>query len=1172
MPKWTEPQQNAIEARGSNILVSAAAGSGKTAVLVERVIRLITDVELNVDVDKLLIVTFTNAAAAEMKKRISNALLNIIKENPNDTNAQRQLSLLPNANVSTIDSLCLNLARENFYKLGIEQDFKILDNFEIEKLELTAMNELFDSLYEEDNKGFKSLVDMFSTTKDDKGFADVVRRISHFVSAQAFPDAWLDEVCKLYDPDVDLNQTFFASYVADETLKLMNVVTDLLNRSKEALSEFDEKQKKLLDFLDGEKSIIDAVTANVHDWDREVEIFNNIGFQRFPSAKCDGKEFVKANRNMWKKIILNRVAPLYCVTSDEYKKDCEILYPAVKQLVDIVKLFNQKTFEMKKEINSFSFSDAEHFAINLLLTVDENGKTERTDLAKELEDGFYEILVDEYQDTNYLQDSLFAALSNGKNRFMVGDVKQSIYKFRLAMPFIFTDKKDQYTPYDKNGDSTSQKIILSNNFRSRKGVCEFVNFVCSNIMTREVGGIDYTEEERLNSSADYFNTDVPSAQIKYVTCPPNANADENEAHQIARYILDKVKNKEQIKDGDTVRDIRFGDFAILLRSAKKKMNTVAEVLSQYGIPTVANNKVNLFDNKEVIVLLNFLRVIDNPTQDIPLLATLMSVFYGFTADEISQAKVDFPYGNLYSSVSSSDIFSKFTEDVKKYREYASSMSVENLIRQIIEDTSYLSLISALGNHEQRVQNVMLLVGIAKKFDNGENIGLTAFIRYVDAVIENKFGVESASVNEAGKNAVAVMTVHHSKGLEFPVCIYACTNSKYNKDDVNKGLLQLNARHGIGLKVYDDEKLCRYDSLQFNVLKDINIYELMSENLRVLYVAMTRAKEQFVSFISVSSDGAEKFVNKISEKIILSSKSAVSPFTVKDANTDAELLTMCALIHKDGKILRDMCESKNIGFDLYSDFDLDIEIIDEQETEDIGETAENETTENEKIVAVDEKLLSQIKEKLDFNYSRLALSDFTSKRTASSLDAAEQDFKYLTSSKPAFLSKANMTAAQKGTAMHAFMQFCDYKASKENLEGEIERLVYLSFLTKQQADSLDRKKLSALFNGEFARRMFGSDNIYREIKVSSFVPVSEIEDTDYTDEVLIQGIADCVFEENGELVLVDYKTDRADSEEELLERYKNQIAFYKKAVSKTLCKPVKEALLYSFSLNKVCIYK
>lgn len=1167
MPKWTEPQQNAIDARGSNILVSAAAGSGKTAVLVERVIRLITDVELNVDVDKLLIVTFTNAAAAEMKKRISNALLNIIKENPNDTNAQRQLSLLPNANVSTIDSLCLNLARENFYKLGIEQDFKILDNFEIEKLELTAMNELFDSLYEEDNKGFKSLVDMFSTTKDDKGFADVVRRISHFISAQAFPDAWLDEVCELYNPEVDLNQSFCASYVADETLKLMDVVIDLINRSKEVLSEFDEKQKKLLDFLDGEKSIVDAITANVHDWDREVEILNNISFQRFPSAKCDGKEFVKANRDMWKKIILNQVAPLYCVTSDEYKKDCEILYPAIKQLANIVKLFNQKTFEMKKEINSFSFSDTEHFAINLLLAVDENGKIERTDLAKELESGFYEILVDEYQDTNYLQDSLFAALSNGKNRFMVGDVKQSIYKFRLAMPFIFTDKKDQYTPYDKNSDSTSQKIILSNNFRSRKGVCEFVNFVCSNIMTREVGGIDYTEEERLNSSADYFKTDVPSVQIKIVECLYNSNHDEIEAHRIARYILDKVKNKEQIKDGDTVRDIRFGDFAILLRSAKKKMNTIVDVLSQYGIPTVANNKVNLFENKEVIVLLNFLRVIDNPTQDIPLLATLMSVFYGFTADDISQAKVDFPYGNLYSSVSSSDIFSKFTEDVKKYREYASSMSVENLIRQIIEDTSYLSLISALGNHEQRVQNVMFLVGIAKKFDNGENIGLTAFIRYVDAVIENKFGVESASVNEAGKNAVAVMTVHHSKGLEFPICIYACTNSKYNKDDVNKGPLQLNARHGIGLKVYDKERLCRYKSLQFNVLRDINMYELMSENLRVLYVAMTRAKEQFVTFISEATD--ECIANRVSQKLIQSSDATVSPFVVKNAITDAELLTMCALIHKDGKFLRDMSCNENIVIDFDSDFDLDIEYIDKPEE---GEFVKVDTTEKEQTAAVDEKLLSQIKEKLGFNYSRLALSDFTSKRTASSLDAAEQDFKYLTSSKPAFLSKANMTAAQKGTAMHAFMQFCDYKASKENLEGEIERLVSLSFLTGQQADSLDRKKLSALFNGEFARRMFGSDNIYREIKVSSFVPVSEIEDTDYTDEVLIQGIADCVFEENGELVLVDYKTDRADSEEELLERYKNQIAFYKKAVSKTLCKPVKEALLYSFSLNKVCIYK
>ena len=1168
MPNWTKPQQNAIEARGSNILVSAAAGSGKTAVLVERVIRLITDVTLNLDVDKLLIVTFTNAAAAEMKSRIAKALLEIIRKDPNNTNAHRQLALLPNAKVSTIDSFCIGLVRENFFKLDIEQDFKILDNSENAVLEKTAMDEVLDFLYENGGDDFKSLVNMFSSTKDDKGFAEVVNRISHFISSQDFPDVWLDKICEIYNPEIKFEDSFCSEYVINETKSLLNIVDDLFKQSVAVLNVADEKHKKLIDALSDDRLIIDRLIDNAETdkWDEMLDVINNLSFGRFPSVKCDEKDFVKSNRDLYKDIITKSIAPMYSVNSDDYINDCKVLYSVIKQLTETVKLYNQKQLEMKKELNSFTFSDIEHFAINLLFYLDESGEIVKTPLAYELEDSFYEILVDEYQDTNSAQDKLFKILSNGKNRFMVGDVKQSIYKFRLAMPFIFTEKKDSFAHYEKGSNNIEQKIILSKNFRSRKGVCDYVNFVCSHIMSKKVGGIDYNEEEMLNSHDDFKSFDVPSAQIKYVSTPDGESTIEYEARQIANYILNKVASKEQIKDGDTYREIRYGDFAILLRSAKTKINAVTDVLGQYGIPTVANNKLNLFENKEIVILLNFLRVIDNPTQDIPLLATLMSVFYGYTADDISQARVDCPYGNLYSAVSKSSIFSKFVDDLKKYREYASSMSVENLVRQIIGDTSYLSVISAMGNHEQRVQNVKLLIDIAKRFDNAENVGLTAFIRYVDSIIENKFNVESASVNDAGKDAVAVMTVHRSKGLEFPVCILAGASGKYNKDDITKGTIQLNPKYGVGLKFYDASRLCRYDSLQFSVIKDINNYDMMSENLRVLYVAMTRAKEQFVTFISVSSKGVEHYVDSVSKKLISSSSSSasvISPYVVKKANTDAELLTLCALIHKDGKVLREMCSKDDIGFEPYADFKLDIEILDENKKPEQQE---------EQPALSDAELLAELKDKLQFKYDRFGLSAFTSKRTASSLDAAEQDFKYLTSSKPAFLNKENMTAAQKGTAMHTFMQFCDYDFAKADLENEIERLVSMSFLTEEQAKSLDRKKLSAFFNGAFAERMFGSTNIYREIKVSSFVPVNEIEDTEFTDEVLIQGIADCVFEENGELVLVDYKTDKADSEEELIDKYKNQIAFYKKAVAKTLMKPVKEAVLYSFSLNKVCIYK
>lgn len=1168
MPKWTRPQQNAIDARNSNILVSAAAGSGKTAVLVERVIKLITDVSNNVDVDRLLIVTFTNAAAAEMKSRISKKLLEIIKENPNDTNARRQLSLLPNVNVCTIDSFCINLVRESFYKLNIDQDFKILDNSENALLEQEAMDEVMDELYDLDQQDFKELVDVFSSTKDDRGLVQTVSRISHFINSQEFPNDWLDEACEMYNPKIRLEDSYCASYVINQAKSYLQIAIGLIEQSLSALNPNDDGHQKLIDMLNDDNSIIHGIYDNLSadNWDDLVDIVNNVSFSRMSSVKCSQKELVKANRDTYKEIISKSVAPMFSIKSADYTEDCMLLYPIVKQLVDIVKRFNDKAMELKLQANSFTFSDIEHFAINLLFYKDEEGNIVRTELAKELEGSFYEILVDEYQDTNSAQDKLFEVLSNGKNRFMVGDIKQSIYRFRLAMPHIFNEKMECFSPYSESADEINKRIDLSNNFRSRKDVCEFANFVCSHLMSKTVGGVDYDASQSLNASADYIDVPTASAQIKYVQVPDDEDADEYEAHKIAQYIIEKVKNREQIKDGNGYRDIRYSDFAILLRTAKKRMNVITNVFSQYSIPTVANNKTSLFDNNEIIVLINLLRTIDNPTQDISLLATLMSVFYGYSADDISLARVNNPRGNLYSAICTDRKFDSFCNDLKRYRELASSMSVENLLRCILSETSYLSIISTLGNHEQRVQNVMLLVDMARRFDNGENVGLTSFIRYLDTVIDNGFNVESASVNNSGRDAVNIMTIHHSKGLEFPVCILAGANHKYNRDELTKGTIQLNAKNGIGLKVYDKEKLCRYDSLQYSVIKDVNSVDLMSENLRVLYVAMTRAKEQFVTFISVSNKSVDGYVDSVSKKLIFTNPyqcSAISPYVVKKAANDAELITLCALLHKDADCLRSMCSNENARIDTDLDFDMDIEILDD---------CIQPVDVDEPCAVANAEMLKGIEERLSYCYDRLELASFSSKRTASSLDSAEQDFKYLTASKPAFLSKSNMTSAQRGTAMHTFMQFCDYRASLNSLDDEISRLVSKNYLTQAQADCLDRNRLMTLFGGEFAERMFNSDNIFREIKVSSFVPVCDIEDTDFEDEVLVQGIADCVFEENGELVLVDYKTDRVENEQELLDRYKNQIGFYKDAVSKALKKPVKEAVIYSFYLNKLCVYK
>lgn len=1162
MPNWTESQKHAISARGSNIVVSAAAGSGKTAVLVERVIGLITDKYNPVDVDKMLVVTFTNAAAAEMKSRVSKRLNDMLLENPNDTNIQRQISLLPSAKICTIDSFCINLVRENFFNLDIDQDFNIMDESERKLLEQGIAQELVEELYEQDNEQFKALVEMLSSTKSDKPLCEAIIGLNSYIMSQAFPFEWLDTACEMYNPAKSLNDSLLKDYVFNELRLALELCLELTQLSKASLDKDDELYDKYRDMVDSEQAMFTNVlnTLNSGSWDDTKSAVEAISFASTPYKRgytSPAKPVITGNKDLYKNIVKSDILPLMCVDSSEYEQDCKTVYPIITYLIDIVKEFHNRLIEQKKELNSYTFGDVEHFALALLYTKNESNEAVKTPLAKEYEANFVEILVDEYQDTNSAQDTLFEFLSNGQNRFVVGDVKQSIYRFRLAMPSIFNNRRNDCEPYSAESNASNKRIILDKNFRSRRGVCDFTNFVFSHLMSNRVGELEYNEDEYLNYGADYQNSNAPSVELHLVEPGEEENVDECEARRIAELIQNKIDSKEQIKDGDTTRDIRYSDIAILFRAPKNRLPIYSKILAEYGIPSFANNKRNLFENSEITILLSLIRVIDNPVQDVPLLATLMSCFYGYTPDDIARARIENRANNLYSSIASyGGIFERFLTDIERYRKYASSMSVENLLLQIISETSYLSVISAMGNQEQRKLNVLKLVEIAKRFDNGENVGLTAFVRYVDQIISSGLEIESASLASAGEDSVMLMSIHQSKGLEFPVCILASTCHSYNRDD-SRQQIQINNELGIGVKVHNEELLYRYDSLQRRVICDQNNYAQMSENLRVLYVAITRAKEQFISFYS--NKDIAKHINNLSKKII---DGKLHPSIVRDITCDGDMLLACSLLHKDASSIRELCDIE-IKTDIYADFDLSI----------VFDDAKNDEIELEDvIIPADLQLVSAIKERLGFSYDRLELCNFSSKRTASSLDDKEHSFEFFASSKPAFLNTAGLTPAQRGSAMHAFMQYCNYDSARNDLEAEINRLVEKSYLTVEQADSLDRTKLNRLFDSSFANRMFSSNKIHREIKLSSFVNASELENTSFDDSILVQGIADCVFEENGELVLVDYKTDRVDSEQELLDRYKNQLMFYKSAVSKTLQMPVKEVMLYSFYLDKICIYK
>lgn len=1162
MPKWTPQQNNAINARGRNILVSAAAGSGKTAVLVERVIKKITDNENPVDIDKLLIVTFTNNAASEMKFRITKSLKEILRNEPFNQNAQRQLNLMPNAKICTIDSFCINLVRENFFELGINQDFTNLDENEASLLEDEIISNLTDELFENNDEEFIKLVEQFNTPGNEKPFINAVKKVRRFIYAQPFPYSWAYKMSELYNSNTAFENSKWFEYIKNEADYLISIAKKCVNNNLALLNQIDDSKlnEKFENLFLNDKSLIDNVSDLLNtSWDDLVKLGVPSFARLVSTAKLDEElaSEIKTNRNTYTNIIKKEIPAFFICSKEDYVKSLNTLYPIIKKLIEFVKIVDARLMVEKNERNSYSFSDTEHFAIDLLFTPD-GDKIIKKELADRLSAEFEEILVDEYQDTNEAQDLLFAYLSNGHNLFTVGDVKQSIYRFRLAMPNIFNSRRKLYTDYNPNDNEKSSKIILDKNFRSSKGICEYVNFIFSKVMSERVGELDYDAQNRLNFGANYKKNDIPSAQIHILDGAKGEETDTREAMQIAKLIRKKIDSKEQIKDGDEYRDIRYSDFAILFRSMKNHVDSYVEVFTDMSIPVQCDNSSNLFENNEIKLILSLLRTIDNPTKDISLLSTMMSPVYAFSADELAQIRIENKRKNFYFSVvnSQNEKVLNFLEDIKNLKKLSVTMSVSNFIRYLVEDKGIVAFINAMGNGEQRYQNILALISFAQKFDSGVNIGLTSFIRYIDKIIDTDKGIDSKSIVSGKDDAVTIMTVHHSKGLEFPICILAGAARSYNTGELTKNLL-INTVYGFGLKVHNEERMYNIQSIPYSVIKSKSANELMSENLRVLYVAMTRAKEQFITFISCQN--IERKMQTLYSKLI---DGEITPYAVKSCKSDADIILLCSLFHQNAGQLRELAGCRL--FANPADFDMSIDI-------DKSESFEEDEIKLEKA-EYQESTVKEIADKLSYKYDYLPLSNVTSKMTASSLDDSDTNFEYITSSKPAFMNKAEMTPAMRGTAMHTFMQFCNYNLAKDNLDEEIENLVSGGFITEEQGKSLDKKRLASFFNSSLAKRMFNSDKIYREIKVSTFLSANEVYGIDFDDKILVQGIADCVFEESGQLVLVDYKTDRVKDENELLERYKKQLTFYKYAIEKTLKMPVKEVMLYSFYLEKECIYK
>ena len=1166
---WTPAQGDAIQARGGSLLVSAAAGSGKTAVLVERIVQRITDKQDPCDVDELLVVTFAKDAAAEMRERIYARLREMLQQNPEDVSLVRQQLILPRAKICTIDSFFGDIVRENASLLGVSADYKTVTGAQYDSYLAQAVKLALDEMYSRMPEGFAELVELVSLGRDDSPLEKTVLAIYTGITAYPFPMRRLDELLKMYTEKTSVEDSLWGkviiSYCKSAVEYMLKKYDGIILQMREEIELFHD----YCNFISGEKAkleeILDAFCTL--SWDEIIAELDSFEFEKMPSAKGitthPVKKLVTVVRKECKDIFSKLRSDFMFVSSEEFEQDRQKCLPIVSALVETVRLFTQKLREIMNEDNVLGFSDIQHLTVKALCEFDENG-VRRTEIAKEMSGRFREIFIDEYQDVNEVQHMIFSAVSdNDSNIFRVGDVKQSIYAFRQAMPKIFLDMRNEFSPYS-SGEYPA-KIILDRNFRSGKAVVDTVNFCFRMLMSKQVGGIAYDSEDELVVQADYET--AKQSEFDIVTIPEGESADYAQADFIADRIHSIINSGQRVtlKDKST-RPVRYGDFCILLRSASAHADNYISVLKNRGIKVVYELSGDFFSCEEIMIMLSLLRVIDNPLLDVELLSVMLSPLYGFLPDDMANIRMSRKNVPLYSAVSycaenGDERCKRFVDDIARYRLLASTVTSDDLLRRIYDSTSFESLCRAMGNGEQRIANLMLLSNYAQEFESNGFRGLSAFVRFMEKLEQGEGKVESSLDSSAIDDAVRIMTIHKSKGLEFPYCIIAGLNTKFNRQFVNSGMIT-HAELGIGFDLRDVDTLTEYSTAQRSAVRQAIINDDMAEQLRVLYVAMTRAKEKLIMVTATTNP--ERLIEKCSGA---NCDEKLDSFTVCSAASQADLILPCLLSHPLGGMV---C-SFDTAFDMDNEnagsaMPFSVNIIRTQESELVCD----ETQENFEEIEVSKELEDEIRERLDYKYPYLSLSKTVSKTTASKLKAKAFNKEFFASDIPAFMAKSGMTAAQRGTAAHRFLQCCDYR-NCDDLTREATRLVLDGKLSQEQMNAIDFSLLKNFFESDLFSRILKSDNVNREYNFAVNISACELDaelPKQFQDElVMVQGAIDCFFEENGEIVIIDYKTDRVSDVEQLKDRYTSQLQLYRSAIEQITEKRVKQCVLYSVVLGK-----
>ena len=1195
---WTESQKKVIDRRERNILVSAAAGSGKTAVLVERIIQKIT--QDKVDIDKLLIVTFTNAAAAEMRERIRDAIEKKLEEEPEDIHLQRQFTLVHNAQITTIDSFCLYVIRNYFYKIDLEPNFRVADEGELSLLRSDVLGKLLEAHYAAGEEAFLSFVAGYGSAKSDQAIQDMILKMYTYAQSYPWPDEWLVSCGQAYDlkEEADMEQADWMKQFLDS---LVTAVSDCGSQMREALNVCEEPDGPYMyaDALKEDIRRLDAIreSGSYARFGEEInayaKAFPKLAAARKFEGSVEKKELVQNIRNAMKKEIKDMRDKFFFKEPEEIFLDMKKTAPAVKMLVALTEEFASCFAAEKKRKNLVDFSDMEHFALKIL--VDQTTK-EPTETADEFAALFDEIMIDEYQDSNYVQETLLRAVSKERfgqnNLFMVGDVKQSIYRFRLARPELFMEKFDTYAA----GMPGCERIDLQKNFRSRNEVLSGVNDIFYKIMCRDLGNVVYDENAALYTGADYPKAMDPAMFAMEVLVADESGAEEMERVELeARMIASRIH--EMRKEGQTVTDkesgelrpMEYRDIVILLRSVSGMADTFVKVLLEEGIPAFTTSRTGYFFTVEIQTVLNMLRVIDNPMQDIPLAAVLYSPVGGFSGEDLAKIRAVSGEKTFYESILTYDTMLEeetdqklrerlrgFLAKLETFRKRVPYTPVHELITELLEETGYLSYITALPAGEQKCANVQMLIEQAIHYEDTSYKGLFHFVRYIEKLRKYDVDYGEADIINENENAVRIMSIHKSKGLEFPVVFAAGMGKTFNTQDTRSRLI-LHPELGIGLDCMDTVRRTKTPTLLKRTLARQTEEENLGEELRVLYVALTRAKEKLILC------GCLKDVEK--------------KFGEYRQNADTE--------HPVSFLAR---SSAHCYFDwvlpaLYSYPEkYEIRMFGETDARagHLKEAVRTLLTKEQVKRAVqtaDKELLEKIEERLSFAYPFEAEKDIKTKVSVSEIKHQRMQFEpeemetvqwYAEEETeeivPDFIEKRDRVnrGALRGSAMHLVMQCLPFAGSPSDgnkkqmyawIAEELEKLKKAGRLDETMYELVRIPMIVDFFASPLGKRMVQADQREELRKEKAFVlgiPAGEIWDCDSRELVLVQGIVDAFFYEDGDIILMDYKTDSVEKPEQLIQRYQAQLDLYARALEEATGKKVREKIIYSFHLKKEII--